>query len=43
MLGNQDRYNLEGASTRPASCPTEENTGMVTQQEETRITARAEA
>lgn len=43
MLGNHDIYNLEGASTRPAPCPTEESTRMITQQEETRITARTEA
>lgn len=49
LLGNHDTYNLEAARTRAASCPAraascprEESTGMITQQEETRITARTE-
>ena len=42
LLGNHDIYNLEAARARAASCPTEESTGMITQQEETRITARTD-
>lgn len=43
LLGSHDIYNLEAGRAHAASCPTEESTGMITQQEKTRITSRTEA